>query len=52
MELITLIKYCLSVLCAGEGLKTGCVSVCACLCVCAKWLKLWLRMGSAVNIHG
>lgn len=28
MELITLIKYCLSVLCAGEVLKADHVSVC------------------------
>lgn len=37
MELITLIKYCLSVLCAGEVLKAGHVSVCMCVstCMCA-----------------
>lgn len=32
MELITLIKYCLSALCVARGLKTDCV----CVGVCAK----------------
>lgn len=49
MELITLIKYCLSALRAGERVEDR---LCLFVCLCVKWLNLWLKMSSAVNIHG